>query len=1213
MYVLRAILIGLCVLAMSAPALAGQDGGSLEGTASDTSGAVLPGVTVDVLPTTRPTVSAFSTTTDVKGFYRFASLRSGEYLVLFRLDGFSPAETLVRVGAGAVTTASVTLGVGSLSESVLVRATEIALDVATSTRTATFSNEALTELPTASRNYTHVIVSEAGVSAPLPDRTGKGLNVARTPGGQADDASQSLNPSVNGARPTNNGLRINGIDATNMLNAGGGLGNSISIPLDALEHVEVQTALPSASRGRNGGGNVELVTRSGADRLSGSAGYYFQHEDLNANEFFLNRAGVKKPAFRRNDTALTLGGPLRRGGTTFFGAAQLQGFKSGYASNANANTGLPLGLTDVRTAETIASVANEWIRSGVQDNPRFAANFMNALRAFPAEQQAGLIAQFYADPANLTFRDLTPEDIHPVALNILNVKRDGKFLIPSPAPGQQILPGNGTFGRESLQQLVIPTELRGYSGFGSIQHRAGASNETRATLTRSSQEVDEAFGWADASPSPTLGKTPAWLGGVSNTHSFGSRALHEVNVGYYDLQNTRISKYRDIFNSTLGIYNPLEHAIGGLAALMPTIDINTQRSSGGIGNAWDFWDIQRVWSASDRWTFITDTHALQAGMEYRRINLEGEFMSRTNGDLDYNNWVFFFTGHGAASGSSDLDQGDTRRNFLASDIGGFLQDTWRVGGGLTLNVGLRYDIYGSFTDRDGRIGNYYLPAAAKLGVEPGFQVPANGPFFKPDFTPLSIGLVVDPRTPIDLSGIHKAKYDSTIKGDYNNVAPRLGFAWQPSFAPRAVVRGGWGMYYERTGASYKVDLQRAAPFFIYQNVPAPPDMANPYPRLNVNPFQIPHNVQIGRNATGGAVWLRGDGTPFPASSPFNAKNNVFIDPLLRTPYLQQWSSNLQYEVRQGVIVDVGYVGSRGTGLLGKINRAVPVDPRVTPVNGFTDIYDDLGRLINPDFFVPREFLGLNRNGGFQQLTNIGRSTYHSLQTKVRATVARALTTNVAYTLSRSMDTLSSDGALIEHDPRRPENNFGPSDYDRTHRLTTSFMLDVPGAGGDRTMMRAVTANWNVSGIFTYQSGTPFSVIGNPTRNAFFVQVARPRVSFAPGMGLEDAVNDGRVQDRLDNYFNVAAFQDSLDQWGDTGRNILRGPSQVQLDLTLGRTFPLAASRRLEIRVEVYNALNTPVFANPASTFAANGTGTAGRITTTVGGPRTMQLAARFAF
>ena len=690
--------------------------------------------------------------------------------------------------------------------------------------------------------------------------------------------------------------------------------------------------------------------------------------------------------------------------------------------------------------------------------------------------------------------------------------------------------------------------------------------------------------------------------------------LHEFNVGYYDLQNTRISKNREIMNSTLGIYNPLEYAIGGLAALMPTIDIVTQRGSGGIGNAWDYWDIQRVWSASDRWSLATTSHTVQAGVEYRRINLKGEFMARTNGDLDYDNWALFFTGHGASGGGSDLDQGDTRRDFSAQDYGVFVQDDWRLGGGVTVNAGIRYDVFGNFTERDGRIGNYYLPdVAARLGVQPGFQVPANAPFFDSTFTPLSIGLSVDPGTPVDLSQIHVAKYDSTIKPDLNNVAPRIGVAWQPSFAPKVVIRGGWGIYYERTGASYKRDLQLSAPYFFYQNVPSPENMADPYPRLNVNPFEIPLNVQIVKDANGVPRWVKADGTPFPATSPFTAKSNTFIDPLLRTPYLQQWTSNVQYELRPGVLFDVAYVGSRGTGLLGKINRAVPVDPRVTPVNGFTDIYDRLGRVINPDFFVPAEFLGLNRNAGFQQLTNIGRSTYHSLQSKVRARLGRTLTTNVAYTLSRSMDTLSADGGLIEHDPRRPEDNFGPSDYDRTHRLTTSFILEVPGVGDSGSLPGALTRNWSLSGIFTYQSGTPFSVIGNPTRNAFFAQVARPRVSFAPGKTLADAVKSGPVQDRVNGYFDVTAFQDSLDQWGDTGRNILRGPSQMQLDLTLARTLALTSRQRLEVRWEVYNALNTPVFANPASTFAANGYGTAGQITSTIGGPRTMQLAARFLF
>jgi outer membrane receptor protein involved in Fe transport len=359
---------------------------------------------------------------------------------------------------------------------------------------------------------------------------------------------------------------------------------------------------------------------------------------------------------------------------------------------------LPTGLTDLRTPETIAAAANLWLRTGQQDNAAFAQNFMNALRAFPADQQAGLISQFFADPVALRFRELTPSDIHPVALNILNTRRDGRLLIPSPSGAEPILKGTGTYGSEYLLQQVIPTELQGVSTFAALQHRAGHNNQTRVSLTRSVQEVEEAFGWADASPSPTFGRTPAWLGSLSNTHTFGSRLLHEARVGYYDLQNTRISKYRDINNSTLGIYNPLEASIGGLAALMPTIDINTQRNSGGIGNAWDFWDIQKVWSASDRWSLVTARHSLQAGVEYRRIGLNGEFMARTNGDLDYDNWVFFFTGHGASGGGSDLDQGDTRRQFQAQDVGMFVQDDWRVGNGLTLNAGVRYDVYGSLTN-----------------------------------------------------------------------------------------------------------------------------------------------------------------------------------------------------------------------------------------------------------------------------------------------------------------------------------------------------------------------------------------------------------------------------------------------------------------------------------------------------------------------------------
>ena len=255
---------------------------------------------------------------------------------------------------------------------------------------------------------------------------------------------------------------------------------------------------------------------------------------------------------------------------------------------------------------------------------------------------------------------------------------------------------------------------------------------------------------------------------------------------------------------------------------MPTIDINTQRNSGGIGNAWDFWDIQRVWSASDRWSLVTGRHTLQAGVEYRRISLDGEFMARTNGDLDYDNWVLFFTGHGASGGGSDLDQGDTRRDFAAQDVGGVragrLAARRRPDG--ERRPALRHLRQLHRAERPHR---QLLPARRRRAArasQPGFQVPGNSPFFQPGFTPLSIGLYVgsghadrpqpDSRSEVRLDGAG-ATSTTSRRASASRGSRRL--------RRSVVVRGGWGIYYERTGASYKRDLQLSAPFFFYQNVP----------------------------------------------------------------------------------------------------------------------------------------------------------------------------------------------------------------------------------------------------------------------------------------------------------------------------------------------------------------------------------------------------------
>ena len=1203
----RLLAFSLCFLGIAYS----QTAERIQGIVEDQTGARIAGARITLQTQTKN----LTLTTSADGSFLFQRPPSGRLELRVEQSGFQPFQQVLRSEISGVFEMKITLQAGVVVEQVNVSTSTEMLQLNATAQTNSLTTKQIESLPTASRNYTHLIVGEAGVAAPLPDRTGRGMNLATSPGSQSDDATQSLNPSVNGARPTNNSLLINGVDATNMMNGGGSLGNNINVPLDALEAVEVQTALYSATTGRNGGANIQMITRTGTNEFHGSMSHFFQNEIFNANDFFLNRSSTPRPKFRRNESYFGLGGPVVKNKTFFHVAVQRTDFLSGYASRAIVTTASPVGLTDVRTRESIAGVANQWLQSGVQDNPQFAANFLSAIRKFPSDQIPGLEQKFFTNTtnaANPVFRTLTPADINPIAINILNVKRDGKFLLPSVTSSNRLLPGNASFGREQEQVNAFPTFFNSWSGSLSLEHNFASNDRLRLSYVKSRQYVEEAFPWANSSESPTQGLTPGYIASLSHLHTFGPHWTNELRGGFFELYNTRISKFRDIFNSTLGINNPLEKAIGGLASLMPTVDIVTQKSGAGIGNAWDFYDRQRNAYVTNTVTSVFGSHSLQFGGEVRRTNLKGEYMARTNGDLDYDNWVLFFTGHGASGGGSDLDQGDTRRDYNMFDVGLFAQDDWRVRKGLTINAGVRWDYYGWPSETSGKIGTYFdKSAAARAGIEPGYYIAGDHLIFNKDFNPLQMGIVVSPYVPLDLSQVHKAARSNIFEPDYNNVAPRIGIAWKPSFVNNLVLRTGYGIFYERPSGSFKTDLQLSAPFFIYQNVPAPLDMANPYPQVNVNPFAIPLQVKMAKDATGNPTWRRFDGTPFPATEPFAAKNFTFIDPFIKTPYVQQWTFNVQYEPFKGNLFDIRYVGTRGVGLMAKVNLAQPYDPRVTPVNGFTDIRTTTGALINPDFFVPSEYLGLGKQSGFRVRSNYGMSTYHGLQVNYRRRFQHGLLMNAAYTWSKSIDDISSDAGLVEHDSRNFANNRGLSDFDRSQRFTLAYVYELPGPQG--RMLKPVLGGWALNGMLTLQSGTPFSVLGSSVSNAYFAQVSRVRVDFVPGRSAESAVKSGSVQSRIDQYFDPTAFMNSDDRWGNTGRNILRGPVQRQWDFSLAKTVKFAETLALEARFEAFNAFNQTTFANPSSTLPAAGYGTIGSISSTVGGPRTLQTALRFRF
>ncbi|MGH9935603.1 MAG: carboxypeptidase regulatory-like domain-containing protein [Blastocatellia bacterium] len=241
--------------------------GVIEGTIEDTNGGKLPNAVIKAL--NHNTGQSAQATADGEGTFRLPNLPFGKYRVEVSLGGFAK-KILNDVTVEPVNTAklAIVLSPQDVAEIVNITLEGQLLQTENSTQAATITSKELTQLPTASRNVTHLIVGEPGVSAPLPDRTGSGLNITTTPGAQAEDSAQSLNPSINGARPTNNSLRLNGVDGTNLLNRSGGLGNNLIVPLEALEVVSVQSALYNSPTGRNGGGNIELITRSGTNQFS---------------------------------------------------------------------------------------------------------------------------------------------------------------------------------------------------------------------------------------------------------------------------------------------------------------------------------------------------------------------------------------------------------------------------------------------------------------------------------------------------------------------------------------------------------------------------------------------------------------------------------------------------------------------------------------------------------------------------------------------------------------------------------------------------------------------------------------------------------------------------------------------------------------------------------------------------------------------------------
>jgi hypothetical protein len=1167
------------------PALA-QSGATtgLMGRVTDSSGAAVPGVAVTL--TNVETGMTRAVTTDSTGNWEARFLTLGTYRVVFELSGFKTLRREgVTVSTAEMATVNASLEIGELTEAVEVVANAEMVSSGSMTLQRTLDQKELDALPTSARNFTQLLAIEPGVAADISELLSN------------DNAS--ISPSVNGARTTNNSFIFNGMDVTNLLccnsrvsgaagtieNGGGSLSRNIAPAPETLQEVKLQTSLYDAATGRNGGGNFTLVGKSGTNSFRGTAYYYNQNDALMANDFFFNRAGIDKPVLDRHEGGGTIGGPVIRNKTFFFGSYQRTKAETSFVDEASNTVRLPRALTNDRSDAGIDAFA----------------------RAIWAPQHG---------PVNTSV-------INPISRALLKAQfPDGSYLIPSGDQGVNCRrQGSQLF--ESCQVVsVIPATFDQHQFTTNLDHQLTESHRFSGKFFYSNQPSRDPLANGNAlSLHEREELTRQQTFSFTDLHIFSPTILNEFRAGFFRNRNDN-DPVAYFTNDQFGIVNPQSNLVPDLTqvTINGDMDVGTDLRFGTLADGTRVYDEQTTYTIGNTLTFNLGSHAIRAGGELRRHHLDGDLQEGRNRRHNFRSWFDFLTvgyrnpsdGNRARQISdSSLNYGETARAYRMTDMNAFLAEDWKITSDLTLNLGVRWEYFGFPSEANGLLAVFDYPAALETGmVQDGFVFASN---FNPNSVPGAAGL-----------NLKTADSKAIIPGDYNNIMPRVGLAWTPFERGNVVLRGGYGVFYERTTGGFANSLRQAPPFFRELQLNNLGDW-NTYP-TDIPALPIPA-FSIGFDDN--EPILVGSNDP---DNEFEALETQMVSPDLKTPSMQQWSINAQWEFRSNWLLEIGYVGSKGSNLLQFVNQNQALDiaaiggflarPGV-PGGGFTGNYldpdeDDFVNLREPppgcfeddpgDCIVSPELrgrlLGLDEDEGANMLVSTAKSWYNALQTSVQKRFTQGYLLNVNYTFSRAIDYFSDEGILqVPHDQTRPENNKALSDFHRKHRLILSWAWDLPFRGN------RFAEGWQIAGIGTFQSGRPFTVFDDDFSGVIF-GTTDPRPDLAPGMTHEDQTTSGSVTDRIDNYLNPDAFVSSFERFGNLGRNTVIGPAQRRVDVSISKTTRLFGSQSLEFRAEIYNITNTPSFRNPASDLSGSNFG---QITRMRGGPRVIQLGLKYRF
>jgi|KBSMisStandDraft_5_1062788.scaffolds.fasta_scaffold07414_4 hypothetical protein len=1156
----------LFALVLSCAGLAFSQGGAngtIVGTVTDSSGAVVPNAKVDVTNTATSVV--VHTETSSTGDYTVPYLNPASYKVSVTASGFQKAEsTAFTLVVGQQARVNITMKPGSAVETIEVQASSLGIQTESPEISNTIAQNQIEELPLNGRNFVQLLTLGEG---------------AVTLGGEQGTMRQGQGNaiSINGGRPTSNNYTLDGLVNTDTsLNT-----PAVILSQDAIQEFKTQSGAYSAEYGFSAN-QVNIVSKSGTNQIHGTVFETNRNDAFDAKSHFQPTT----PELRQNQFGFVIGGPayipkLYDGRNKTFWLVNYEGWRirNGYAASGNAPD--PRELTGDFSASNLPAFGSAACTAALVQNQPCMPVDPTTGAAFPGNIiPSTSFSRLAVVTAGVSFA--TP-NANPAATGGLNLVLTGALPLTSNQQTYRLDQNLGRWGQIFGRGTYSTYENSSFGSYAPAPVGTGFFNETSKSWT------------------------------VSHTINLGQTAVNNFRFGFLRaiaLQTATAPPATAV--SGLGLTGTFTKFSGGQES-WPYIAMSQFSAAGGPVNAYTASN-QPMWEFADSVTLTRGAHTISAGVDYRHWHLIRNLDNDFYGEYTYNNNLVssnaascpnatglcgtgnavadYLLGYYAAAGGffpaplSSTKEAGNPQDHVFGYFAPYVQDDWKVNNRLTLNIGLRWD---------------YRAAAYEA---------SNHFFWLDNKNPLG-GLCYADKT-LSSNGVAPAgngvyEYcgaNVPHPGSKTPFAPRFGFAYRP-FGEKTVIRGGYGIFWDSSEGREIDDSGDLYPYAVRQNLNP---VSNPtVPKFTDNLFPS-----------------------FTALNPINPASLTFLaviesdNPI--NPYLQQWNLSVQRELARNTILEINYIGNKGTHLLDRRNIAQALPPSATDLPFCqADPNDAAHNCLVSQRKPYAHFPGIYINSDWH-----GYSNYNAGTVKLEHRTS-SLAVTAFYTWAKSMDNKSAAAGIGATagtgwqgfmDNHNPDLDYGQSDFSVKHRFVASYVYQLPIGRGKRVLgdmnrvADALIGGWQISGVSTFQSGFPYGIQATDVSGLLDTFNQRADMVCDPNKGFTKSVNE---------WFNTACFVNpAAGVYGTTHRNFLTGPGINNWDMGLAKTFKFTERVGFQLRADTFNTFNHTQYGvspggligfgsgggnNPGATL---GSSTFGKITSAMPG-RVMQLGGKLTF